>query len=483
MTRVRFAPSPTGFLHIGGARTFLFNWLYARQNKGELVLRIDDTDVERSTDASLASILEGLKWLELDWDEQHYQSERREKHVEAANSLLAKGAAYRDFTPDNREAEPKDVKDSKTGAWLCNLEMRELSREESDRRAAAGEPFVIRFRTPRERGGGVAFKDLVYRKQFRKLEDIEDFALLRSNGGPTYHLASCFDDGDLGITHVIRGQDHLTNTYKHVLLFEAMGFETPQFGHLPLLLGPDQSKLSKRKHGSIVSVVNYRDKGFLPQAFANYLSLLGWSPKDNREVLTVDELVELFDIGGVLRTNAVVQFDENDDENWAPPKAVWLNGQHLRTMPVEQLMKYVKPVLERAGWWSPEFDGGERERVLDAVNEIRNRFTLLSDFEARGAAYFSDDFTIEEKAIENLDKDDVRGLLRELGARIDRLPEFNEEAVELTLRELADEKGVKAGLLINGSRAALSGQAVGPSAFTVFRLIGKRRVVERLRAV
>ncbi len=483
MTRVRFAPSPTGFLHIGGARTFLFNWLYARQKGGRLVLRIDDTDFERSTDASLASILDGLKWLELEWDEQHYQSQRVDKHVAAARALLAKGAAYRDFTPQSAEADPQAAGESKAAPWLCNPEMRALSTADSDRRAAAGEPFVIRFRTPREQGGGVAFKDLVYRKQFRKLDDIEDFALLRSNGAPTYHLASCFDDGDLGITDVIRGQDHLTNTFKHILLFQALGFETPTFAHLPLLLGPDQSKLSKRRHGPIVSVVNYRDKGFLPQAFINYLSLLGWSPKDNREVLSVDELVEAFDIGGVVRANAVVQFDESDDQNWAPPKAVWVNSQHLRAMPIEQLMRYVKPELEAAGWWRPEFDGADRERLLTIVDEIRCRFSLLGEFRQRGAAYFSDEFEMEDKARENLDKDDVRALLRELADRIEAVAEFSEETAEQALRKLAEDKGVKAGLLINGSRAALSGQAVGPSAFAVFRLIGKDNVVSRLRAV
>ena len=479
MVRARFAPSPTGFLHIGGARTFLFNWLFVQQHGGQLVLRIDDTDVERSTDASLQSILEGLEWLELGWDEQHYQSQRRDLHVAAAHALLAKGAAYRDFTPATKLEEGQDPKEQR-GAWLCNPEMRALSHEESDRRAAAGEPFVIRFRTPREDGGGIPFKDLVYGKQFRKLEDIEDFALLRSDGNPTYHLASCVDDADLKISHIIRGQDHLSNTYKHILIFQGLGVEPPQFGHLPLLLGPDQSKLSKRKHGPIVSVVNYRDAGFLPQAFANFLALLGWSPKDNVEVMTIEDLRARFDISNVLRTNAVVQFEEGA-EDWAPPKAVWLNGQHLRSMPVEQLLKYVRPELEAAGWWRPEFDGAEREWLLRCIDAIRSRFTMLGDFRRRGQAYFSDDFETEQKAVENLDKDNARELLHELGDRIAALDVFNEETAEAALRALADEKGVKAGLLINGSRAALSGQSVGPSAFAVFDILGKDRVVKRLR--
>ncbi len=480
MTRVRFAPSPTGFLHIGGARTYLFNWLYARKLGGQVVLRIDDTDTQRSTDASLQSILEGMKWLEMPWDEQHYQSKRQQLHADAADALLKKGAAYRDFTPATTDKE-KASSESKKGAWLCNPGMRELSTEESDRRAAAGEPFALRFRGPREDNGGVAFKDMVYRKQFRKYADIEDFALLRSDGNPTYHLASCVDDGDLKITDILRGQDHLTNSFKHIQIFEALGYDVPKFGHLPLLLGPDQSKLSKRRHGAIVSVVNYRDAGFLPQAFVNYMSLLGWSSKDNQEVFTVDELLERFEPASILRTNSIVQFDENDEAKWAPPKAVWLNGQHLRSMPVEKLMKYVKPELEKAGWWKDEYDGDPA--ILRTIDSIRSRYTMLGDFQLRAAAFFNDDFPTEEKAVANLDKDNARELLRGLADPIEALTEFTHETIEAALRGYAEENGVKAGLLINGSRAALTGQSVGPSAFEVFELIGQQKTVRRLRAV
>lgn len=487
MVRVRFAPSPTGFLHIGGARTYIFNWLFARREGGQVVLRIDDTDRERSSAESLRSILDGLSWLELPWDEKHHQSERVAAHREAAEALVAKGAAYRDFTP--RAEEPAAEKGSSRVAWLANPGMRELSADESARRAAAGEPFVVRFRVPREAGGGVAFKDLVYRKQFRKMGDIEDFALLRSDRSPTYHLASTLDDADLKITDVIRGQDHLTNTFKHILLFEALGAEVPRFGHLPLLLGPDGSKLSKRRHGPIVSVTNYRDHGFLPQAFLNFLSLLGWSPKDNREVLTVDELKELFRIEGVLRTNAVVQFDEsaekaeNAKSDWAPPKAVWLNGQHLRAMPIEDLAPYVEPVLRRAGWQRPEYETASgRAALLKTIDAIRSRFTMLDDFEHRAAAYFSDEFEIEEKARKNLDKEGVGELLAALADRLEDVEAFREETIEEAVRGFAAEREVKPGLIINGARAALTGQSVGPSAFLVFELIGREKVVQRLRA-
>ena len=282
MPRVRFAPSPTGFLHIGSARTFIFNWLYARRNGGTMILRIDDTDVERNTQQSLDSIFDGLRWLDLGWDEEYRQSERLALHREAAQAIFDKGLAYRDFTP----AQSDDDRARAEGAWLSNPGMRELPREESDRRAAAGEPFALRFRVPRETPVDICFQDGVYGAQSKSTADIEDFALLRSDGMPTYHLASCADDAALAISHIIRGQDHLTNTFKHVLIFEALGAAPPVFAHLPLLVAPDGTKLSKRRHGPVVSVTTYRDAGFLPEAFVNFLCLLGWSPKDDREQMT-----------------------------------------------------------------------------------------------------------------------------------------------------------------------------------------------------
>src|SRR5499427_1522955 len=267
-TRVRFAPSPTGFLHVGSARTFIFNWLYAQRTSGTMIVRLDDTDMERNTEASVQSIFEGLRWLGLAWDEEYKQSERLALHQGTAWAIFDKGMAYRDFTPAHAgDAE----KSGAQGTWLFNADMREMSREESDRRAAAGEKFALRFRVPRDMDRMVRFSDAVYGEQAKSTADIEDFALLRSDGMPTYHLASCADDADLRITHIIRGQDHLTNTFKHVLIFEAAGGKSPQFAHLPLLVAPDGSKLSKRRHGPVVSVTTYRDAGFLPEAFINFL--------------------------------------------------------------------------------------------------------------------------------------------------------------------------------------------------------------------
>ncbi|MDZ7637585.1 MAG: glutamate--tRNA ligase [Bryobacterales bacterium] len=473
MLRVRFAPSPTGYLHIGSARTFIFNWLYARKEKGTMILRIDDTDVERNTEASMQSIFDGLKWLGLDWDEQYAQSERIDLHRKLAWEIFEKGRAYRDFTPMQSAGEEPEPA---AGQWLFHAEMRDLSREESDRRAAAGEPFVLRFRVPREQNHWVGFKDLVYRKQAKKADDIEDFALLRSNGLPTYHMASCADDLDIRISHVIRGQDHLSNTFKHVLIFEALGGPVPEFAHLPLLIAPDGAKLSKRKHGPVVSVTTYRDAGFVAEAYVNFLCLLGWNPKNNQEFMQVDEITEKFSFEGINRSNATVNFS---DEDAIDPKAMWLNTQHLRSMPVERLAPRVRETMERAGIPVPE----DEARFAEIVDIIRSRYQVLGDFAEKAQAYFSDSYETTTEALEKLDQPQARELLREMGRRLAETDDFSEAHIEAILRAVAEENGVKAGLLINGSRAALTGQTVGPSAFAVFTAVGRQRSLQRLAAL
>ena len=473
MIRARFAPSPTGYLHIGSARTFIFNWLYVRKHQGTMILRIDDTDVDRNTEVALNSIYEGLNWLGLGWDEVYRQSERLDLHRKLAYDLLANGFAYRDFTPATPDLEDKPHTE---GRWLCNPQMQALSNEESDARAAAGEPFVIRFRVPRDPPREVAFHDEVYGPQSRLTADIEDFALLRSNGSPTYHLASCADDIDLKITHIIRGQDYLSNAFKHVLIFQAASERLPRFAHLPLLIAPDGSKLSKRKHGPAVSVTTYRDNGFLALAYINFLCLLGWSPKDNREQMNFLELTNAFSLEGVHRSNAVVNFSDTDPID---PKALWLNSQHLRSMPVQTLAPLVRRSLEEHGL-APYGDEAFFEHVVDT---IRVRFSTLLDFSTKGRAYFSDDYEIETEALEKLDAPGAREMLRELAGRIEANPQFTESTVQAELANLAEERGVDGGVLMYASRAALTGQSVGPSALAVFTCIGRQRVIQRLRRV
>ena len=390
--RVRFAPSPTGFLHVGSARTFIFNWLYARHNHGTMVLRLDDTDVERNTEASVQSIFEGLRWLGLNWDEEYKQSERLALHREQAEAIFAKGLAYRDFTPAHAPqrqgpvvGEPAHAAEgeqsSSQGAWLSNPGMRELSKEESDRRAAAGEPFALRYRVPRGEDRTLCFVDGVYGAQQKLADEVEDFALLRSDGMPTYHLASCVDDADLRISHIIRGQDHLTNTFKHLLIFEALGAEAPQFAHLPLLVAPDGTKLSKRRHGPVVSVTTYRDAGFLPDAFINFLCLLGWSPKNDREFMVLEEIRDLFTLDGVNRANAVVNFTEEDPFD---AKAVWLNAEHIRALPVEELSRQLGPFFAQAGF------NATPEKILAVTPLIRERIKLLREAVTSADFFFLD---------------------------------------------------------------------------------------------
>jgi len=459
-------------LHIGSARTFIFNWLYARHNQGTMILRIDDTDVERNSDISLNSIFDGLKWLGLSWDEQYRQSDRIELHQRLAWQIFEGGHAYRDFTPAHQGDDDREG----PGTWLFNSDAREMSAEQSQRRADAGEPFVLRFRVPRHEARYIKFPDAVYATQSKSVNDMEDFALLRSSGMPTYHMASCADDIDIRISHIIRGQDHLSNTFKHILIFEALEAPVPVFAHLPLLVAPDGAKLSKRKHGPVVSVMTYEAAGFLPHAYINFLCLLGWSPKNNREQMSRQELIDIFSFEGINRSNAVVNFSEADPID---PKATWLNSQHLRSMPLEELTPLVRENVLRAGLPIPYSD----EELPAVVDILRLRMATLKDFAILSRAFFTDDYEMNPAALEKLNAAGAREGLRDLGMRLEATSEFTEAGIEAELRKVAEERGIKAGILINGSRAALTGQPVGPSAFHVFTALGRKKSIERLLSV
>jgi glutamyl-tRNA synthetase len=470
MVRVRFAPSPTGFLHIGSARTFIFNWLYARRNGGTLILRIDDTDIGRNREASLNSIFEGLRWLELGWDEEYRQSERVHLHQKLAEEIFDKGLAYRDFTPaDTDEAERSGTQ----GTWLANPGMRELSRAESDRRAAAGEPFALRFRVPREPSRTVLFVDAVYGEQAKSTADIEDFALLRSDGMPTYHAASCADDDDLGISHIIRGQDHLTNTFKHILIFEAAGVTPPQFAHLPLLTAPDGTKLSKRRHGPVVSVTTYRDAGFLPHAFVNFLCLLGWSPKDDRERMTRQDLIEAFTFEGVNRSNAVVNFKEDDPFD---AKAVWLNAEHIRAMPVEELADRLLPFVCAAGFQI------ERDRMIRITPLIQERMKLLRDVTSVADFFFVEDLAPYDPAELIPQKGDAALAVSVLkrGCAVLASAVFDHQSLETALRTAAEEMKIKTGQMFQPIRVAVCGRKNAPPLFATLEVLGKETCLKRI---
>ena len=466
MLRVRFAPSPTGYLHIGSARTFIFNWLYVRHNQGAMILRIDDTDIERNTQASLDSIYEGLSWLGLGWDEFYRQSERGDLHRRLANEIFEKGFAYRDFTPASTDLEEKT---HAGGPWLGSPEMRGLSRAESDRRAAAGEPFVLRFRVPRESREEVRFDDLVYGPQSKATADIEDFALLRSSGIPTYHMASCADDADLGITHIIRGQDHLTNTFKHALIFEALEIAPPNFAHLPLLIAPDGSKLSKRKHGPVVSVTTYRDAGFLASAFINFVVLLGWSPKNDREQMTIDELIAAFSLEGVNRSNATINFTDEDPFD---PKAVWLNAEHIRTMPAGDLAKLLEPFVPAHA----------REMLPQITPLIQERIKLLRDVGSVADFFFVDELAPYDPAELIPQKGDqaMAGAVLERAMEVLETAEFTHDGLDAALRSAAVQMKIKPGQMFQPIRVAVCGRKVAPPLFETLVVLGRETALKRV---
>jgi len=440
-----------------------------------MILRLDDTDVERNTDASVNSIFEGLKWLGLGWDEEYKQSERGALHRQMAEAIFRKGLAYRDFTPAHTGDSERS---GAQGTWLFNPGMRELSGEESDRRAAAGESFALRFRVPREAGQVVRFTDAVYGEQMKAGADIEDFALLRSDGMPTYHLASCADDADLRISHIIRGQDHLSNTFKHVLIFEAAGYTPPQFAHLPLLVAPDGTKLSKRRHGPVVSVTTYRDAGFLPEAFINFLCLLGWSPKDDRTKISRQELIETFSLDGINRANAVVNFKEpaTTPEETFDPKAVWLNAEYIRGLAIEDLSRQLLPIVRGARFEITP------EKMLQITPLIRERIKLLRDVLTAADFFFVDKLPPYDPAELIPQKGDAAMALKVLQKAKAVLAnvEFKHDPLDHTLRAAAQELGLKAGQMFQPIRVAVCGRKNAPGLFETLEVLGRETTLSRI---
>jgi glutamyl-tRNA synthetase len=466
--RVRFAPSPTGYLHVGGARTALFNWLFARHFGGTLILRIEDTDLERSTPEMTEGILQGLQWLGISWDEGPYhQTQRVELYQSAAARLIESAAAYYCFCSKD-ELEKRRVKAAAEGRpprydGTC----RKVEREQALRRKSTGEPAVVRFAVPE--GGSTSFDDAVFDKVEFANSELEDFVLLRSDGSPTYHLSVVADDIDLRITHIIRGADHISNTPKQVLLYVALGAALPVFAHVPLILGPDKTRLSKR-HGA-TSVIAYREEGIVPEAFRNFLALLGWTPPDGTpEVLGDSELIRLFGLDAVSRSNAV--FDRG--------KLDWFNTEYIRAYPAERLLPLIQEEWKKSGLEVRQ----DRDWVLSTIDLLKTRARSLKDFAGSFRAFFSDEFEADPAAVEKFLKDaSIRRLLVELGERYAGLQDFGEAETEKILRDFAAEKGLKAGAMINGARVAITGQGVAPSLFAVMRVLGKSKTTMRLRAV
>ena len=472
--RVRFAPSPTGYLHVGGARTALFNWLYARRHGGTFVLRIEDTDVERSSTDMVAGILDGLRWLGLDWDEgpgaggphgPYFQSERLDRYRDAAATLVAGGFAYYCYcTPERLRAE-REKAEQRGDAWQYDRACLALASEQIAELEAAGAPRAIRFKSG---GTATAFDDAVHGRIEFDPKNIEDFVVLRSDQHPTYHLSVVVDDVDMAITHVIRGDDHISNTPKHLMLFDALGAAAPVFAHVPLILGADKKRLSKR-HGA-TSVIEYRRQGYLPDAMVNFLALLGWSPGDDRELMSMAELTESFSLDGISGGNAVFNTEKLD----------WMNGQYLARLSSEALLREVEPLLVAAGLLGPG------ARPADAwlyrlIDLLRPRAKRTVDFVELARPFLADTVEFEPEAVEkHLTLPGLGGHVASLSGALRSLDPFDEPHVEAAVRGSAAERGIKAGILIHAVRVAATGRASSPGLFEVLVLLGRERTIDRL---
>ncbi len=480
--RTRFPPSPSGYLHIGGARTAIFNWLFAQKTGGKFILRIEDTDAERSSEESIQGIIESLKWLGITWDEgPYFQSQFIEEHVTAAQRLIELGHAYKCFCTKEELDRKREEARQKKFPLQYDGTCRSLTPEEIRKKEAAGMPFIIRLKVPRGEGS-VLFEDIVYGFIEKKYEDIEDFVIVRSNGRPLYVLSNAVDDIRDRITHVIRGQDGLANTPKQILIYRALGTPIPKFAHMSLTLDPKKAKISKRTHGELVAVHFYREHGFLPWAFVNYLVLLGWSTPDSREIFSMEELIEAFSLERISRANAIFDVRKDDPKFFTDPKAISINTHYLRNLPVEEIEPYVRAELEKAGMWDPDFEGAKRDWFLRTVDLIRSRYHVTSDFATLGRAYFSDDYPIDPKALKKnvLKHEELKEWFPILADRLQAIETFTIEETEHVIREMAEELEIKAGILINGIRTAVTGLAKGPGLFDVLIAVGQQRVVERL---
>jgi len=472
--RVRFAPSPTGYLHVGGARTALFNWLYARRHGGSFLLRIEDTDVERSSADMVSGILDGLRWLGLTWDEgpdiggphaSYFQSERLELYRSAARRLVDAGHGYFCFCSPDRLRDERERAEQRGEAWRYDRTCANLSADRVRELEAAGTPRAIRFRVPE---GTTAFDDAVHGRIEFDAANIEDFVILRSDDHPTYHLSVVVDDAEMGITDVIRGDDHISNTPKHVLLFQALGAVAPRFAHVPLILGGDKKRLSKR-HGA-TSVTEYRRQGYLPAAMVNFLALLGWSPGDDRELMTTADLVAGFTLEGISGGNAVFNTEKLD----------WMNGQYIARMPVADLAAAVRPFFDDAGLGGHALvvEGAPFHRLLEL---LRPRAKRLTDFVDQARPLLTDAVEYEQEAVDkHLSSPDLSGHMAALVEALAAVAPFDEVQVEAAVRGTATARGIKAGALIHATRVAVTGRTASPGLFEVLTWLGPERTRARL---
>ena len=465
--RVRIAPSPSGYLHVGTARTAVYNWLFAQKHKGKFVLRIEDTDEARSSDEMVKGIIDSLLWLGLKWDEgPFYQSQRMPLYQKSAQTLLENKKAYFCYcTPEELQTKREEAQKKKI-AWKYDRKCYFLSQDDKQNLESKKVPKAIRLLVPE---GKTSFHDLVYRDLEKENRNIEDLILLRSDGRPTYNLACVVDDLEMKISHVIRGNDHLPNTFKQILIYQALGEKPPAFAHLPLILGMDRAKISKRFDA--VSVTDYRDQGFLPEAVINFLSLLGWSPKDNQEVLSVAELIEKFSLENVHQANPVFDIQ----------KLEWMNGEYIKAQPDEKLLGLVKKFWIEASLVTDEDFSKKKAWLLKIVGILKERCKKLTDFVDLGKFFFTSEFEYEEKALgKQFKNSEVVARLTKLKEKFQGLDGFDKAKSEELVRNLATDLNVKPAELIHPLRLAITGMSFGPSLFEIVELLGKEEVVKRL---
>ncbi|MCX5750319.1 MAG: glutamate--tRNA ligase [Candidatus Saganbacteria bacterium] len=477
--RVRFAPSPTGYLHVGGARTALFNWLFAKHHGGKFILRIEDTDRQRSTEAAIKAIFQGMEWLGMEWDEgpkiggaygPYFQTERLATYKEYIEKLLTTGKAYYCFcTPEELDQQRKEAAERKE-APRYNGKCRKLTDQEIETLLKSGKPYVIRFRLPQE--GTTVIHDLVKGDVSFENELLDDFVIMKSDGFPTYNFAAVVDDSLMKITHVIRGEDHISNTPRQILLYEALGLPMPQFGHIPMILGTDRSRLSKR-HGA-TSVIEYRDLGYLPEAMVNYLARLGWSHGD-QEIFSREQLIELFSLDRVAKTGAI--FDTE--------KLKWLNSLYIRQSLPERIYDLAMPFLEKAFETYNKLDKEKTgiEYIMKVIQILQDRLVLIADISYLAQYFFDDHIEYDPQAKEKyFTNPKAKEYLERIKAELEKLSGFTKPEIEAAFKGLAKEMGIKLGEIIHPTRLALTGRSESPGIYDVVEILGKEKVTARLQA-
>lgn len=474
--RVRFAPSPTGYLHIGGARTALFNWLFAHKMGGKLILRIEDTDTERLKEDSVSQILTSLKWLDINWDEgpekggdygPYYQSERLDIYKKYVDELLASGKAYRCFcTSKELEAEREKQKAAKQPFRYART-CRDLSEEEVQKRIAAGQKFSVRLKIPAE--GTIVVHDLIHGDVTFNLNQFDDYVIMKSNGMPTYNFAVVIDDHLMGMTHVLRAEEHLSNTPKQLFVYDAFGWEPPAFGHMSMILAPDRSKLSKR-HGA-TSVEEFRSQGFTAPAIVNYLTLLGWGPGDEREIFSLEETVKLFELEQMSKKAAI----------YDTKKLTWMNGQYLSSLPLADILPEVKPFFINAGLVDEAWLAANEEYFATLIDTVRVRVKTLAEIVEASTYFFKDINSYDEKGVAKHFKPEAIDLLTTCMNALAKDEEFSLASTEAIYNAISAEKEIALGKVIHPTRLALTGRTVSPGMFDVMVLLGKEKTLARMQ--